>query len=256
MGRQTPLLSATAPSSAENPPQHANEDEDEIQPAENVSFAAKNATANKTNVDGDKGSAEPPLGETLSAEAEVKLVEEEVRPANIVADAKPLTKGIVTGHESPDRTFARANRVINPREEVERQKQARLAKDYAIAQSNPINDSVDDGDIQSSPQRTDADNEDAQRPTQPGEDGDKLSPGEVAYLKERRKAKSKNTSQKEVPRQNPPFRSEPDPKARQLSRSRTISPQSRPTTPQRYSQQVGYGDHIPTYESQRMRSQG
>ena len=33
--------------------------------------------------------------------------------------------------------------------------------------------------------------EDAQRSTQPGEEGDKLSPGEVAYPKERRKAKSK-----------------------------------------------------------------
>ena len=103
------------PSSAENPQQQANEDEDEIQPAANVSGDAKNVTANIKHVDGDKGSAEPPLGETLSAKAEVKPVEEEVRPESIVADAKPLTKGIVTGHESPDRTYARTTRVVTPR---------------------------------------------------------------------------------------------------------------------------------------------
>ena len=72
------------------------------------------------------GNDAPPFGETISAEAEVKPVEEEEQPAGDNAAEITPAEGIVTITESPGRKFARATRVVTPREEVKHLKEASL----------------------------------------------------------------------------------------------------------------------------------
>lgn len=85
----------------------------------------------------------PPPGETLNAEVDIKPIEDEVQTACSNAGAKPPSEGIFADEKSPDRKFARATRVITPREEVERHRQASYDHPYALAQSDITKTNVD-----------------------------------------------------------------------------------------------------------------
>lgn len=77
-------------------------EDDEIQPAADVSDEADNIFVNAKNSADGRGIAAPPPCETKSAGAEVKPFEEYVQPAIEIAGAEPPTDGNdVKGQTSP-----------------------------------------------------------------------------------------------------------------------------------------------------------